>query len=131
LHRPGNKVKLEVIQNHKQKSHNAILTNKYGTTELSKKTDKNAALKLGAQFEDVSNKLKLRLGISHGQMVKELSPGLLKSAGIRTGFIIMKIGDIIINSEKDISNAFKNASGGILIEGIYPNGIRAYYGVGL
>jgi len=131
LHRPGYKVKLEVIQNHKQKSHNAILTNKYGTTELSKKTDKNAALKLGAQFNDVPMSLKSSLGINHGQMVKELSPGLLKSAGLRNDFIIMKIGNTIINSEKDITSAFQNASGGILIEGIYPNGIRAYYGVGL
>jgi len=131
LHRPGYKVKLEVVQNHKQKYHNAILTNKYGTTELSKKTDNNAALKLGAQFSNISNEVKLKLGISHGQMVKELSPGLLKSAGIRNGFIIMKIGNTIINSEKDITNAFQNVSGGILIEGVYPNGIRAYYGVGL
>jgi Do/DeqQ family serine protease len=131
LHRPGYKVKLEVVQNHKQKYHNAILTNKYGTTELSKKTDNNVALKLGAQFSNISNELKLKLGISHGQMVKELRPGLLKSAGIRNGFIIMKIGNIIINSEKDITNAFQNVSGGILIEGVYPNGIRAYYGVGL
>ena len=131
LHRPGDKVKLEVIQNHKQKSHNAILTNKYGTTELSKKSDENAALKLGAQFQDVPKKIKYKLGIKYGQMVKELRPGLLKSAGIKNDFIILKIGDSIIKTDKDVINALESASGGILIEGVYPNGIRAYYGLGL
>ena len=131
LHRPGDKVKLEVIQNHKQKSHNTILTNKYGTTELSKKSDENAIIKLGAQFQNVPNNLKAALAIRNGQMVKEITPGLLKSAGIRNGFIILKIGEYSINSEKDINKAFENASGGVLIEGVYPNGIRAYYGVGL
>jgi len=131
LHRPGTKVKLEVIQNHKQKVHNVVLTNKYGTTELSKKSDANATLKLGAEFQNVPSKLLTNLGIKNGQMVKELSPGLLKSAGIRNECIILKIGNITIKSEKDILKAFENISGGILIEGVYPNGIRAYYGVGL
>ncbi len=132
LHRPGYKVKLEVMQNHKNKIHNAILTNKYGTTELSKKSDSNSAiLNLGAKFNNVPNKLKFSLGIDNGQMVSELTPGLLKSAGIRNGFIITKIGDYTINTEKDIRKAFEDISGGVLIEGLYPNGIRAYYGVGL
>ncbi|RLD40653.1 MAG: deoxyribonuclease HsdR, partial [Bacteroidetes bacterium] len=131
LHRPGDKVRLEVIQNHKQKSLNAILTNKYGTTELSKKSDKNATLKLGAMFQNIPEKLKYNLGIKNGQMVKELRPGLLKSAGIKNDFIILKIGDTIIKTDKDIINALENANGGVLIEGVYPNGIRAYYGVGL
>jgi len=131
LHRPGDKVRLEVIQNHKQKSLNAILTNKYGTTKLSKKSDKNATLKLGAMFQNIPEKLKYNLGIKNGQMVKELRPGLLKSAGIKNDFIILKIGDTIIKTDKDIINALENANGGVLIEGVYPNGIRAYYGVGL
>jgi len=131
MHRPGYKTELEVIQNHKLKTHSVILTNEYGNTDLTKPSDKNATIKLGAKFEDVPNVLKNNLGINHGQMVKELSNGLLKSAGIRNDFIILKIGDSIINKEDDILKAIKTVNGGVLIEGVYPNGIRAYYGIGL
>lgn len=36
-----------------------------------------------------------------------------------------------VKSMEDITNALKNKSGGILIEGIYPNGLKAYYGFGM
>jgi S1-C subfamily serine protease len=131
MHRPGYKVELKVIQNHKIRTHNVILTNEYGNTELTKHSDINTIIKLGAKFEDVPNTLKKNLGITHGQMVKEISNGLLKSAGIRNDFIILKIGSSIIKKEEDITKAIKTINGGVLIEGIYPNGIRAYYGIGL
>jgi len=131
MHRPGYKTELEVIQNHKIKTHSVILTNEYGNTELTRPSDKNAVIKLGAKFEDVPNTLKKNLGINHGQMVKELSNGVLKSAGIRNDFIILKIGSTIIKNENDIIKAVKTVNGGVLIEGVYPNGIRAYYGIGL
>lgn len=36
-----------------------------------------------------------------------------------------------VKSTEDITNALKKKSGGILIEGIYPNGLKAYYGFGM
>jgi hypothetical protein len=31
----------------------------------------------------------------------------------------------------DIEEILSHKSGGVLIEGVYPNGVRAYYGFGL
>jgi len=36
-----------------------------------------------------------------------------------------------VTGTDDIVSALKDKKGGVLIEGIYPNGVRAYYGFGL
>ncbi len=131
LHRPGDKVKLKVIQDKEIKNIDVVLTNKYGKSELEKPSEIEISSKIGASFSNISNSLKQNLGINHGQQVTKLTDGIFKTSGIRKGFIILKIGDNIINTEKDIDKALASKTGGILIEGIYPNGVRAYYGIGL
>ena len=39
--------------------------------------------------------------------------------------------DNVINATQDLKEAFTSKKGGVLIEGLYPNGMRAYYGIGL
>ena len=63
-------------------------------------------------------------------MTKLLS-GKLKAAGIKEGFIITSIDKKPIKTTEDLETALKTKQGGVLIEGIYPNGMRAYYGFGL
>jgi len=36
-----------------------------------------------------------------------------------------------INSPEDLKNALNGKSGNIMLEGIYPNGTKAYYGFSL
>jgi serine protease Do len=57
----------------------------------------------------------------------------LKSAGVQPGFIITKIDDQKVRDAQAISEIITNKpkGEGILIEGVYPNGTRAYYGFGL
>ncbi len=86
---------------------------------------------MGAEFGEVTDKEKKQLGISNGVKVAGLQSGKLRSAGIREGFIITSIDNKKINSPDDIESALANKKGGVLIEGVYPNGMRAYYGFGL
>jgi hypothetical protein len=37
------------------------------------------------------------------------------------------VNSIRVNSIEELREAFSNAKGGVLIEGIYPNGTRTYY----
>ena len=60
-----------------------------------------------------------------------LNGGKLRSAGIREGFIITKIDKKDVSSLEDVKSTLENKDGGVLIEGVYPNGMRAYYGFGL
>ncbi len=72
-----------------------------------------------------------RLGIKHGVSVTKLEKGKLSEAGIREGFIILSIDNRPVKTPEDIENILSGRSGGVLLEGVYPNGIRAYYGFGL
>lgn len=130
-HRPGDKVSMQVVQNKKEKEYTLVLTNRFGNTKLEQIENKPAVAKIGASFQDVPVSIQNSLGIDFGQQIVSIDNGVLKTAGIRQGFIILKIGSTIIHTEKDIIDALESKTGGVLIEGIYPNGVRAYYGIGL
>ena len=71
------------------------------------------------------------LRIEGGVKVVRLSGGKLRSIGIKEGFIITKVDQQQVKAPKDIERAINNKQGGILIEGVYPNGKKAYYGLGM
>ncbi|RLD44743.1 MAG: deoxyribonuclease HsdR [Bacteroidetes bacterium] len=131
LHRPGDKIKLEIIHNQKIKDYDVVLTNTYGETKLDDISDLNNMQRTGAKFEVISSSLKKNLQINYGVQVTSIEVGLFKSAGIRSGFILQTIDKNKVTTVKEVEEALKNTSGGILIEGLYPNGVRAYYGIGI
>ena len=108
-----------------------ILTSMNGGTQIVKDSDVASSLNLGADFEIVSSKQLKDLKILNGVVVKNIRHGLLSQAGIKDDFIITKIDQKSVNKPDDISTIISNKKGGILIEGIYPSGIKAYYGIGL
>lgn len=130
-YRPGDKIQLTILRNNKEQTFEVLLKNKNNEITLLKKETENYAMlnKLNASFEEVSQEESKRLGIDGGVKVVNIQPGKLMSVGIKKGFIITSINKKKINSIKDLQNAIDNKQGEmILIEGIYPNGIRAYYG---
>jgi len=130
-HNPGDKVDLVVRRNNKDMNFNVVLKNREGSTSLAKREEFNAQSLLGATFKPVPEKLKSDLGIENGIQIAALANGKLRSAGIREGFIITQVDGKPINNEADLSAALANKKGGVLVEGIYPNRTRAYYGFGL
>ena len=68
-----------------------------------------------------------KLNLDHGLQIINIEGGPLQRAGIKKDFIITEIDHKPINSVEDIEKALKNRKGAVLIEGVYPNGIRAYY----
>lgn len=130
-HNPGDKVNLVVRRNNKDMEFNVVLKNRDGSTNLAKKEDFNAEALLGATFKQVPEKLMKDLGIENGIQVAGLTNGKLRNAGIREGFIITQVDGKPINTMSDLTTALANKKGGVLVEGIYPNRTRAYYGFGL
>jgi len=109
-----------------------ILRNKEGGTTLAKADHTTESLNLlGASFSEVTATDKSNLGITGGAKISQLNPGKLKSAGIKEGFIVTSIDRKPVHSISDIENALKERQGGVLIEGIYPNGMKGYYGFGM
>jgi len=74
---------------------------------------------------------KRKFQIDYGFKITTLQNGKLKSAGIGEGFIVLSVDRKPMRTTTDLKEALLNHQGGILIEGIYPNGLRAYYGIGL
>ncbi len=127
-YRPGDKIAVSVIRDNDQKTIPVVLRNREGTTKVSRNESVNL---LGASLEAASESELGKLRISHGVKVKELQTGKLKSAGLREGFIITSIDNREVKSANDVLDYLQNKKGGVLIEGIYPNGMQAYYGFGM
>jgi len=71
------------------------------------------------------------LNITNGLRVSKLEAGKLRNAGIREGFIITTIDKNPVSTPEELKEVLDNKKGGILIEGVYPNGSRAYYAFGM
>jgi Do/DeqQ family serine protease len=132
-YRPGDKINVSLVRDGKEMTLPVLLKNKEGTVGLIKKEKpaEKPVLTLGAAFEQVSKEDLGKLRLSNGIRISKLQNGKLAAAGIREGFIVTTIDKKKINTIEDIENALKNKEGGVLIEGVYPNGMRAYYGFGL
>jgi serine protease Do len=132
-YRPGDKIKVSIVRSGKESSLSVILKNKEGNIGIVKKERplEKPILTLGAAFEQVSKEEMARLKITNGIRISKLQNGKLAAAGIREGLIITSIDKKKIDTIDDIESLLKNKQGGVLIEGIYANGMRAYYGFGL
>ncbi len=125
-HRPGDKVVVEIKRDNKRKQFNVTLRNKHGDTDIVK-DDNNSDNIFGAKFDAVSDRDKQELGIRYGVKIAELGSGKFKDAGIKKGFIITQVNKNAVSEVEELKHIIKNSRGGILVEGIYPNGEVAYY----
>lgn len=126
-YRPGDAVKVVVIRNSEKKQFTVTLRNKHGDTEVVRTNNST----LGAEFEVVSEKEKEKLEINSGIKITKLDNGKLKNSGMKEGFIITHVNKKPIYEVKDFKRETGNARGGILVEGIYPNGEQAYFVFGV
>ncbi len=128
--RPGDKVKITYNRYGETKSVNVELKNNSGNTGLVKKVD--GIESVGAAFKDLSNEKLKELGISRGVEVAGVdNSGKFQKAGIRKGFIIMKINNQPVSSASDveemIQSVAKSQDKGLFIGGIYPTDKHTKY----
>ncbi len=130
--RPGDKVKLTVLRNKKEKEFTITLKNAQGNTKVVQKADMQI---LGAAFRVVPDELKRQLNLGYGVQVTGVSDGRMADSGIRKGFIILKANSKQLRSVEDLENVMKAASQSpdqvLFMTGVYPSGKRANYAVDL
>jgi serine protease Do len=130
-YRPGDKLNVKYIRKGDAKEANVVLKNKLGDMAIVAKNDNSVKAKLGADLQPVSGGEMSVLEISGGAKIAKIFSGKLKEAGVREGFIITSIDKKAIATPEDVVRILESTSnGGILIEGIYPNGKKEFYGVG-
>ncbi len=132
-YRPGDKIEVSVLREEQEVIVPVILKNIENSVSIIKKIEpeKIVLTGLGAVFEEMNVNNLSKLKIQNGVKISKLNGGKLASAGIKEGFVITSIDKKKVNNPKDVQTILENKSGGVLIEGIYPNGMRAYYGFGL
>ena len=126
--RPGDKVMVKFMRDGREQTVSTTLKNTMGNTQIVEA--RNSMVIEGSTFEEVSDEEKEELEIDGGAKLMSLGNGKWKSAGIEEGFIVTNVDKRTINNVQDLRNALLNKSGGTLIEGIYPNGEEAFYGIG-
>lgn len=131
-YRPGDKVKVKVLRDKKEKEFTITLKNAQGNTKVVKKADMEI---LGAAFRVVPDEVKRQLNLGYGVQVTGLTSGRMADSGIRKGFIILKANNKQLRTVEDLEDVMKAASQSpdqvLFMSGVYPSGKRANYAVDL
>jgi Do/DeqQ family serine protease len=126
---PNDKVSVTVLRDNKELTYNVILKSLENESKVANSSGDITIM--GAKFSELSTDEKQKLGIKYGVKISELRSGKFSKAGVEEGFIITRMNNNEVNSVNDVKNILNNTHGGLYIEGIYPNGVIAYYAFGL
>lgn len=131
--RPGDDVTLSINRFGVEKDIHVILRNSAGNTQVVKKEDISPeASKMGLTLIKPSKDDLSDLGLDHGLQIHSIEDPMLKTQGLRPGFIITSIDGYAIRSVRDVEEAVSNKKGGVLVEGKYPGDEETYfYGIKL
>ncbi|NDV66972.1 Do family serine endopeptidase [Bacteroides sp. 224] len=131
-HRPGDKVKVKLIRDKKEKTVEVTLKNEQGTTKVIKQAGMEI---LGAAFKELSADTKKQLNLSAGIEVTGVTNGKMQDAGVRKGFIILKANQKTVRAVSDLEEVLKEARRTpdqvLFISGMFPSGKRAYFAIDL
>jgi S1-C subfamily serine protease len=130
-HRPGDRIK--IVYYRKGKQYETIARLKGRTSE---ETTTSAAAGtylplLGARLRPLTDSEKAALGVNQGLKVVELASGPLQEVGVRTGFVITAIDRKPVQNAEEIESILRSSEGGILLEGLYRKGEKAYYAISI
>ena len=130
--RPGDKVVLLVNREGNEKELEVTLQNSEGGTGIIKKEKKEVFNLLGADFENVNKDLAKKLSLDGGVQVSKLYPGKIKKeTQMREGFIITHIDGKKVTDIEDVADILEGKKGGVMLEGMYEDGSKYYYALGL
>jgi len=124
--RPGDKIKLTYLRDKKKHDVTLTLKNEQGNTKVVKNADIDV---LGADFRPVTEAQKKQLEINYGLEVVKVNGGKMNDAGVKKGFIILRVNGQPMRTFEDLQNAVKEASSSkeqmLVINGMFPTGKRA------
>lgn len=126
---PGDRIAVSVKRKDKMKQFEVTLRNLQGDTKVVKTATYDTIL--GAKIVELGSDEKAKLGLKYGVKVAGLQAGKLKTEGVREGFIITQVNNKPVYSVAELDKIIKSVKGGVYIEGIYPDGVVAYYAFGL
>lgn len=125
-YRPGDKVKITIKRNAEIRDHVVLLTNREGTSDMLRKQSVTS-VSLGADFEVLSKVEREKMGVESGVKVSNVRNGLIRNMNLPEGFVITAINKVKLSDAEDAIRILESNKGTVVIEGVHPNGTRAYY----
>lgn len=129
-YRPGDEVELTIFRNSQPMLVEVELKDREGSKKLRRAAPSLSASVFGADVEQMSSDELSKLDLDHGVRIKDIYGGQFGASGIREGFIVTRIDKTPVRSPKELKSILQSSKGGVLVEGVYPNGTKAYYGLG-
>ncbi|MFK7923015.1 MAG: Do family serine endopeptidase [Bacteroidia bacterium] len=130
--RPGDEVNVKLNRFGDEKSFDMVLNNRDGNTNVVKKISNSLLQSLGASFREVGKTTAAKLDIEGGAQLESLSRGKLSQyTDIREGFIITHLDGERVDDVDDLLDQLEDKKGNVMLEGIYPNGMKRYYAFGM
>lgn len=131
-YRPGDKISVKIIRGKKEQTVQITLKNEQGTTKVLKDAGMEV---LGAAFQPVSAELKKQLNLGYGLQVTAVTDGKMADAGVRKGFIILKVNGQPMKAVADLETLVKTTTKStepvLWISGVFPSGKRGTFAVDL
>lgn len=123
-YRPGDEVEIAVLRGGEPSTFEVVLRSRYGNQVLAEGEAPNDILrKLGAELKNLSKEEAETLDIEGGVQVVSLYGGKLRQfTNMREGFVITSVDGQPVRAKNDLIRILKNkTSGGVLLEGVYPD----------
>ena len=131
--RPGDKVKVSYLRGSAAGTTEAVLRNATGTTGVVREDAVAAAIKYeGATIAAVPPRDLAKLGLEGGAKISGIKGSNFRETGMADGFIITRIDKNVVTKPADVKSYLDEArnNSGALVEGVYPDGRKAYYPIG-
>ncbi|WP_460616841.1 S1C family serine protease [Hymenobacter ruber] len=131
--RPGDKIKVSYTRGGTAGLAEAILRNATGTTGIVREDAIAAAIKYeGATIAAVPARDLAKLGLEGGAKISGIKGSNFRETGMADGFIITRIDKNQVTKPADVKSYLDQAreNSGALVEGVYPDGRKAYYPIG-
>ncbi|OGX86290.1 deoxyribonuclease HsdR [Hymenobacter lapidarius] len=131
--RPGDKIKVNFLRGTAANEVTAVLRNATGTTSVVREEPASATVKYeGATLSPVPAREQNKLGLEGGAQISGIKGSNFRETGIADGFIITRIDKNQVNNPADVKKYLDEAreKSGALVEGVYPDGRKAYYPIG-
>ena len=131
--RPGDKVKVSYLRGSAPGTVTATLRNATGTTAVVREAPASAAIIYeGATLAPVSAREQAKLGLEGGAAITGVKGSNFRQTGMADGFIITRIDKNVVTKPADVKTYLDQArdGSGALVEGVYPDGRKAYYPIG-
>jgi Do/DeqQ family serine protease len=131
--RPGDKIKVNYLRNGASNVVTATLRNATGTTAVVREEPAMASIKYeGATLAPVPAREQAKLGLEGGAKISGIKGSNFRETGMADGFIITRIDKNAVTKPADVKTYLDEAreSSGALVEGVYPDGRKAYYPIG-